>query len=48
MFRLVANGSYKPIVYKEYPLSAEGVREAEQAMAEGKTFGKSLIKVAAE
>ena len=47
VFRLVANGSFRPVVYKEYPLSAAGVREAEEALAEGKTFGKSLIRVAA-
>ncbi|KAM5545502.1 hypothetical protein V8D89_000540 [Ganoderma adspersum] len=48
VFKLITSGVYKPVVYKEYPLSVEGVREAEQAMGEGKTFGKCLIKVAAE
>ncbi|KAI1793737.1 NAD(P)-binding protein [Ganoderma leucocontextum] len=48
IFRLLANGTYKPVVYKEYPLGAEGVREAEQAMWESKTFGKCLIKVATD
>ncbi|KAI1793736.1 NAD(P)-binding protein [Ganoderma leucocontextum] len=46
VFRLLANGTYKPVVYKEYPLSAEGVREAEKALWEGRTSGKCLIKVA--
>ena len=45
VFRLVANGVFKPVVHKEYPLSAEGVREAEKEVWESKTAGKCLIKV---
>ena len=48
VFELIASGVLKPVVYKEYPLSVEGVREAEQAMGEGKTYGKCLIRVAAD
>ncbi|TBU21784.1 NAD(P)-binding protein [Dichomitus squalens] len=48
VFRLVTNGVFKPVVHKEYPLSAEGVREAERELWEGKTAGKCLVKVAAE
>ncbi|PIL27058.1 hypothetical protein GSI_10197 [Ganoderma sinense ZZ0214-1] len=48
VFRLVASGALKPVVHGEYPLSAAGVREAEQAMAEGRTSGKYLVKVAAD
>ena len=48
VFRLVANGSFKPVVYKEYPFIAEGVREAEREVWESKTAGKCLIRVAAD
>ena len=48
VFELITNGVLKPVVYKEYPLSVEGVREAEQAMGEGRTYGKCLIRVAAD
>ena len=48
VFQLVANRSFKPVVYKEYPFSAEGVREAEQALGKGKTFGKCLVRVATD
>nr|VWP01538.1 Plp [Ganoderma boninense] len=30
VFRLVASGAYKPVVYEEYPFSAVGVRETER------------------
>ena len=48
VFRLVASGVFKPVVHGEYPLSAEGVREAEREVWESKTAGKCLIRVAVD
>ena len=47
VFELIAEGVFKPVVYKEYPLSPAGLREAHKELAEGKTAGKCLVKVAA-
>lgn len=45
-FRLVANGTLKVLVHKEFPLTAEGVRESQKEMQDRTSVGKLLIKVA--
>ena len=49
-FKLVASGVVKVNVYKEYPFTTEGAREAQTDLAArgGKTFGKLVIKIADE
>ena len=45
---LIADGVLKPVISKEYPLTAEGVAQAQRDQIEGRSVGKILIKVAAE
>jgi len=49
-FKLIASGVVKINVYKEYPFTTEGAREAQTDLAQrgGKTFGKLIIKIADE
>jgi len=46
LFDLVAKGILKPEVHKEYPFSAEGVKESQKDITSRGTIGKLLIKVA--
>ncbi|PIL33841.1 hypothetical protein GSI_03547 [Ganoderma sinense ZZ0214-1] len=45
---LLASGAVKPVVGKEYPFTAEGVAQSQKDLAEGRSVGKLLIKVASE
>lgn len=47
LFDLVEKGDLKIQIYKEYPFTVEGVRQAQSDLtaAGGKTTGKLLIKV---
>ncbi|KAF8559893.1 NAD(P)-binding protein, partial [Imleria badia] len=42
---LIEKGALKPIIHKEYPFTAESVREAQSDLAGGKTVGKLVVKV---
>jgi len=44
-FGLIASGAIKVNIWKEYPFTAEGVKEAQTALVEGKSTGKILIKI---
>lgn len=46
LFRFVSEGKLKVQVHKEYPLTAEGVQQAQKDLTGGKTVGKLLIKIA--
>ena len=46
LFAHVANGSLKTHIQAELPFSPEGVREAQEAMVEGTSVGKVILKVA--
>ena len=46
LFELVERNELKFKIHKEYPFTAEGVQSAQRELAEGKTTGKLLIKVA--
>ncbi|KAH9929813.1 NAD-P-binding protein [Fomitopsis serialis] len=50
LFQLIASGVAKINIYKEYPFTTEGAREAQTDLAQrgGKTFGKLIIKIADE
>ncbi|KAH9929830.1 NAD-P-binding protein [Fomitopsis serialis] len=50
LFQLIASGVAKISVYKEYPFTADGAREAQTDLTQrgGKTFGKLVIKIADE
>ena len=43
----VQKGVLKINIFKEYPFSSEGVREAQTELTTGKTTGKLLIKIGA-
>ncbi|KAG2155734.1 hypothetical protein DEU56DRAFT_868123 [Suillus clintonianus] len=45
LFSLLANGTLKPQVFKEYPFTAEGVKQAQVDLTSGKTTGKLVVKV---
>jgi NADPH2:quinone reductase len=46
VWKLMENGNFKMNIFKEYPFTAEGVKQAQQDLTEGKTMGKLLIKIA--
>ena len=46
LYRLAAEGHLKVIAHKEYPFTAEGVRESQRTLSEGRSVGKLVIKVA--
>ena len=46
--RLLESGAVKPLISKEYPFTAEGVREAQKDLGQGRSVGKLLIKVASD
>ena len=45
LWSLVGSGALKPTIHKEYPFSAEGVKQAQKDLTSGKTVGKLVIKV---
>jgi NADPH:quinone reductase len=45
LFSEIATGSVKLKVFKEYPFTAEGVRQSQLDLTGGKTTGKLLIKI---
>jgi NADPH2:quinone reductase len=45
LWSLVESGTLKSIIHKEYPFTAEGVRQAQTDMKGGKTVGKLVIRV---
>ncbi|KAG2022706.1 alcohol dehydrogenase [Coprinopsis cinerea AmutBmut pab1-1] len=45
LFKEVANGDLKINIFKEYPFTAEGVKQAQSDLTGRKTTGKLLIKV---
>ena len=45
---LIASGAVKPVIWKEYPFTAEGVVQAQKDLAEGRSVGKLLVKVASD
>ena len=45
LFGLIENGTLKINIYKEYPFTAEGVRQAQIDLTGGKTAGKLIVKV---
>lgn len=47
LFQLVENGDLKIKIFREYPFTAEGVKQAHNDLTQrgGKTVGKLLIKV---
>ncbi|KAJ7597728.1 hypothetical protein C8J56DRAFT_920793 [Mycena floridula] len=45
VFDLVGSGVLKINVFKEYPFTTEGIREAQKDLTGGKTTGKLVIKV---
>jgi NADPH2:quinone reductase len=44
-FDLIAKGLVKINIHKEYPFTADGVRNAQIDIAGGKTTGKLIVKV---
>ena len=50
LFDLIAKGTLKINIYKDYPFTTEGAREAQTDLSTrgGKTVGKLLIKIADE
>lgn len=45
IFELIADGTLKLNIHKEYPFTAEGARQAQSDLVDGKTTGKLVIKV---
>ncbi|KAJ8586493.1 NAD(P)-binding protein [Rhizopogon salebrosus TDB-379] len=45
LFSLLADGTLKTQVFKEYPFTTEGVRQAQIDLTGGKTTGKLVVKV---
>ncbi|OAX39526.1 NAD(P)-binding protein, partial [Rhizopogon vinicolor AM-OR11-026] len=45
LFFLLADGTLKTQVFKEYPFTTEGVRQAQIDLTSGKTTGKLVVKV---
>ena len=46
LLKLIESGELKITIFKEYPFTAEGVRQAQHDLVGGKTTGKLLIKIA--
>jgi len=42
---LFASGAVKVNIWKEYPFTAEGVKEAQTDLVKGKSTGKLIIKI---
>ncbi|KAF8079186.1 hypothetical protein FPV67DRAFT_1402721 [Lyophyllum atratum] len=45
VFELIGDGTLKINVFKEYPFTSDGVRQAQIDLVEGKTTGKLIVKV---
>ncbi|GLB43603.1 putative zinc-binding dehydrogenase [Lyophyllum shimeji] len=45
VFELIGDGTLKINIFKEYPFTADGVRQAQIDLVEGKTTGKLVVKV---
>ncbi|KAF9469594.1 hypothetical protein BDZ94DRAFT_1278795 [Collybia nuda] len=45
VFKLVEDGTLKIHVFKDYPFTTEGVRQAQSDLVEGRTTGKLVVKV---
>jgi len=45
LFRFASDGKLKVLVHKEYPLTGEGVQQAQKDLTGGQTVGKLLIRV---
>lgn len=45
LFSLLANGTLKTQIFKEYPFTTEGIRQAQIDLTSGKTTGKLIVKV---
>lgn len=45
VFELIGDGTLKINIFKEYPYTSEGVRQAQTDLVEGKTTGKLIVKV---
>lgn len=45
LFSLLADGTLKTRIFKEYPFTTEGVRQAQIDLTSGKTTGKLVVKV---
>ncbi|KAF7975190.1 hypothetical protein HWV62_10248 [Athelia sp. TMB] len=48
VFGLIANGTIKVNIHKDYPFTAEGVVESQKDLTGGKTTGKLIIDIASE
>lgn len=46
LFKFIADGTLKINIHAEYPLTAEGVQQAQKDLTGGKTTGKLIVKVA--
>jgi NADPH2:quinone reductase len=46
LFDLISRGIIKIHIHKEYPFTVEGVRQAQEDLAGGKTVGKLVVRVA--
>jgi len=45
LFGMVERGELNIKIFAEYPFTAEGVKQAQSDLTEGKTTGKVIIKV---
>jgi NADPH2:quinone reductase len=45
LYNLISNKYVKINVFKEYPFTAEGVKDAQRDLTGGKTTGKLVIKI---
>lgn len=45
LFELIAKGTLKIFIHKEYPFTVEGARQAQTDLVGGKTVGKLVINV---
>jgi NADPH2:quinone reductase len=45
LFALVADGTLSVRVHKEYPFTAQGLRDAQTDLVSGRTVGKLIVKV---
>jgi NADPH2:quinone reductase len=48
LYDLVANGTIKVRVHREYPFTAQGVQDAHSDLASGTTTGKLIVRVAGQ
>ena len=45
VWSLLGSGALKANIHKDYPFTAEGVREAQTDLIGGKTVGKLVVKI---